>query len=943
MCDDMRIEVATHANDPTKAKGDLLEILANEILERQHYEVKNEVRRTASELDLACQHKVSKRRLVVECKAQRDPLSANALTLLLGNMHFHAYDEAWLISTGPLGKDAKGFQHDWELKPDSERSRLSIYTPDRIVELLIASQFITHQPTSAAVSLVIDESALGDWVLLITEYGLFWAVPVLESRVPSFALVFDAKSGNVIQDPTILRRIAETDSSLSSLSFESVHAVIQQNTNPTRARSLGVVEVQTGVDWKDYRPARPEHFIGRKDVQDRVLSLLKSVPMKETKTRVFAITGDSGMGKSSLVTKLRDRCQNVRHRGKFYLFAVDVRAAVQSGYVTSALLSALTEAAKEGFGELGGGELRITDHVDPLESPSLQSYFASLEKREQIVCVVFDQFEELYSKPDLFSVFEEAQRLFLATIARCTNLVLGFAWKTDTTVQQGHPAYFMWHRLADHRFEVSLLPFTHKEASSALTLFEKEIGNRIRPELRRQIIEISQGFPWLIKKLCVHIWENLHGGVSQEELADTLEVSGLFDRDLQALTFAENGCLKAIARGAPADWYEILEIYGEEVLRSLQQRRLVVRSGDRLNLYWDIFRDYVLTGTVPSLPFTFLPSSSSLRTLLKVAAQLSHAETVSIEEVIKRTGIVEGTTQNVIHDLIMFGVGKGTARALALDERVKSNDSRQVLMRLRDVLRRHALMLRLAKYDKTEVVSPEQLIEELKATNRAAQHGARTWRIYAERISRWLRATGLLATTPGGIRVIDLGDVQSLKVRNERYGRFLGEAPPHRVIEALLWLGQDSPKSMVEIKTAGHRNSVAVLHRFGIARRSEDDRKITTDPIAASEAADKVWHAAYRDPILIIVVDLLEKTPRANADAIADCLNAVLSVEWNPATKRRVANALRRWAVWLIEGRRTGNTPPVTEIPNFRRTRSMRDRSQRSLFSDDEVPDSLQE
>ncbi len=935
----MRIEVATHPTASTKSKGDLLELLAKEILERQHYEVQSEVRRTGSELDLACLHKVSRRRVLVECKAQRDPLSAGVLTHLAGNLVLHEYDEVWLVSTGSLGKDAKGIQHDWERKQDAERHRLSIYPPERIVELLIEARFIVPQPTSTAHSIVTDADAIGDWMLVVTEYGRFWALTVLESRVPSMALIFDANSGNLVTDSTLLRNIAETDTSLADLSFESKLVTVQHDEHPIRPRSLRVVEVQTGVDWKDYRPARPEHFVGRMDAQNRVLSLLKKIPTGETKTRVFAITGDSGMGKSSLVTKLRDRCHNVRHRGKLFLFAVDVRAAAQPGYVTSALLTALTEAAKAGFGELADGELRITDHADPLESPSLQNYFSSLEKSEQVVCVVFDQFEELYSKPELFSVFEEAQRLFLATIARCTNLVLGFAWKTDTTVQQGHPAYFMWHKLADHRLEVSLLPFTHMEASSALTLFDKEIGNRIRPELRRQIIEISQGFPWLIKKLCVHIWENLQAGVSQEELADTLEVSGLFNRDLQALTTAENGCLKAIAKGAPADWYEILEIYGEEVLRSLLQRRLVVRSGDRLNLYWDIFRDYVLTGSVPSLPFTFLPSSTSLQTLLKVAAQLNHFEPTSIEDVVQRTGIGEGTTQNVFHDLVMFGVAKGTPRTLALDERVASNESRQVLIRLRDVLRRHALMLRLARYEETEIVSQEQLVDELKATNRAAQHRARTWRIYAERISRWLRATGLLTQAPGGFRVHDRGDVQSLKDRKARNGKFLGEAPPQRVVEALLWLGCNSPKSVDEIKTAGYRNSVSVLSRFGIATRTEDGKKIVVETTAQSDGAEKaVWDAANRDPVLSVVVQLLETSPRVKPEVIADNLKEVVSMEWKAASKRRVGNALRRWAAWLIEGRENNRVPAVSDIRNFRRKQRSRRSSEPSLFPDDEPP-----
>ena len=56
-------------------------------------------------------------------------------------------------------------------------------------------------------------------------------------------------------------------------------------------------------------------------------------------------------------------------------------------------------------------------------------------------------------------------------------------------------------RLADHRFEVGLAPFSYAESSMALTSFEKALGEKIRPELRRKLIENSQGYPWLLKKL----------------------------------------------------------------------------------------------------------------------------------------------------------------------------------------------------------------------------------------------------------------------------------------------------------------------------------------------------------------------------------------------------------------------------------------------------------
>ena len=117
-----RIEVATPPGAPNKKeKGDLLENLAEGLLKTQNYKVTNQVRVTATELDLLCEHQVNRKIVYVECKAHRAPISANVLTNLLGELTLKDYQEGWLISTGPLGKDAKGFQHEWEKKPESEK------------------------------------------------------------------------------------------------------------------------------------------------------------------------------------------------------------------------------------------------------------------------------------------------------------------------------------------------------------------------------------------------------------------------------------------------------------------------------------------------------------------------------------------------------------------------------------------------------------------------------------------------------------------------------------------------------------------------------------------------------------------------------------------------------------------------------------------------------
>lgn len=920
----MRIEVATSESQSTKSKGDLLEQLAEKVLTQQQFNVSSQVRKTASELDLSCKHKVSGRTLYAECKAHRSTLSANVLTNLLGTLHFHKYDEAWLISTGPLGKDAKGFVEQWNERDPSEKQRLSVYTPDRIIEILCNVRLIVQPPTSEAERLAQSQEPLGEWTLLITEYGMFWAVTVLSSGVPSGALLFTASNGSPVTDAMLLRRVAGTDTSLSTLDLEAIAKLtLVDNTSAVKVdRIAKVVQVQSGDDWADYRPARPEHFVGRQESQQRLLNLLDAIRKKETRTRVFAITGDSGMGKSSLIAKLRDRCANVRHRSKLFIFAVDVRAATDPNYVHASLLAGLSAASQAGFGNLA--ELRISNHADPLASSSIAAFLQSLEDNDQAVCIVFDQFEELYSKPELFPVFEESQRLFLSAVTASSSLALGFAWKTDSTVQQGHPAYFMWHKLSDHRFEVALSPFTHSEASTALTLFEKEIGTSVRPELRRQIIESSQGFPWLIKKLCLHLWEQIQQGTSQEELAETLDVASLFDRDIQSLSTPESTCLRAVAKSAPADWYEIIDTYGEEVLRSLQQRRLVVRSGDRLNVYWDIFRDYLLTRSVPSLPYTYLPSSPSIRALLSIASHLEHGHGKAVPQLVQGGSIKESTAQNVVHDLVMFGIACATSDGFCLDERVDSGRGEDILLRMRDVLRRHALTRRLsAQFDHGETISQDDMIESLKTINRAAQHGARTWLIYADRMGRWLAATGLAVVVPGGWQLQDRGEVRIPGRRRKAFGTFIGDSPPHRTVEALSWLLELKEVSRASVKENGFRNAFSVLARFGLIETSQRRGMfIPSETALRFSAIDAVWRGARKDETLRAVTEYLNVHPSASGASVAAYIHEAFEGKWKDATKLRVGNALRRWAEWLMQS----DSDEVVPVPPKDETRKGRRR-----------------
>ena len=399
----------------------------------------------------------------------------------------------------------------------------------------------------------------------------------------------------------------------------------------------------------------------------------------------------------------------------------------------------------------------------------------------------------------------------------------------------------------------------------------------------------------------------------------TLDVKSLFDRDLTGLTPAETTCLREIALRAPADWIEILELFDTEILRALQDKRLIIRSGDKLNLYWDIFREYVLTGTVPSLPMTYLPSSPSVGSMLKVAQNLSFVNEMTIPQLSQLSTLGEKTVANVIRDLTRFGVATVNESKVKLSPNMESPDPRTVLGQLRRAFKFHSLNRELSKLDDGTQVSTDTLIDLLKKTNPAAQHREGTWATYAERMSLLLGAVGYLVLSNKGKTWMkkDLGEVPAqiparlptLQLEKREDLIFLGETSPAKAIEALNWLRGHDAQQWEDIQNAGYRNAIYVLRYFKIVELREGKyyASETENPLLV---ADSIWAATQKQPVLQELVAFLHNKPTAKGSAIGQYINLKYNRGWASATEMRIGNGLRQWALWMIRGQKLGLVPP---------------------------------
>lgn len=103
------IEISSNRDSSNKDKGDLLEKLAQIIFKKMQYSVVFELRKTGMEIDVEAKSIFGNKKVYIECKAWKENINAEVISKLLGNAFFLGhYDEAVLITTGLLGKEAKG-------------------------------------------------------------------------------------------------------------------------------------------------------------------------------------------------------------------------------------------------------------------------------------------------------------------------------------------------------------------------------------------------------------------------------------------------------------------------------------------------------------------------------------------------------------------------------------------------------------------------------------------------------------------------------------------------------------------------------------------------------------------------------------------------------------------------------------------------------------------
>lgn len=448
--------------------------------------------------------------------------------------------------------------------------------------------------------------------------------------------------------------------------------------------------------------------------------------------------------------------------------------------------------------------------------------------------------------------------------------------------------------------------FDKSEVSKVISSFEKEADTKLPVELRHQISYSCQGFPWLLKKLCIHLYENIESGAGTDSTVLELDVASLFQNDVDSLSPGELACLKLIAKKSPADWGEIIEASGISNVNSLVGKRMVVKSGDRLNVYWDIFRDYLLTGVTPVVPFNYVPSVD-ISTLQKVAKHLEKGKYQTSSALAEKSELQLRTIWNVGADLVLFGVAERRGTDFQLHRDISTSTEADVLSRVRSKLGKHSLKINLYNKYSGQVVDTEIIGQELRRCLPDAIYNDKTWRAYTNRFISFLQTCGFISPVSAGFVVKDTGTINPKPPR--RRGRaFLPTSTPAVVSETLRKIIETSALS--EINGKGVRDAINTLRRFDLIKTS--DGTVTWNEFAITKAGSEeasIWTAASNEASIKKCVDFLTRNPSATGTEIGEYISVEFGFDWQSASKVRYGNSLRQWSRWIIEGSASPEIP----------------------------------
>lgn len=868
----------------SNARGHLFEVFIARLFEALGCEAPSKsslnVKQNGYELDVAMRIALTAEPAIAECKAYSSPLPSLSLSAFYGKLNTERLDvpetRGWFVAIPGLTSDG----HTLARKLEKGDSKFRLLTATDIYSIVKERRWI--DPIEGS-----DALALSDHAMMVSEHGLAALAKQIDktTRLPVRVLV--SRTNYPLSQPE-LRLLAASDYAAGL----EVHDVNASKTSDVQAAPTEAVTLVTVVgsreDFEYQVPASPAYFVGR---QGLLAHVRRAAEERHDRGSAIVLNAQSGWGKSSLA--LRIAYEFERGGGSSIVF--DSRTATSVPFVASALRRALTDSEERGL-------IKLPENAS---FASLQSAVRTLQSCQWLqrghLLIFFDQFENVFRDQRLTQEFRD---LVLAIREVTAPVVLGFCWKTDLVgMTENYP-----YRLRDEIRSVSLVlnvePFGPKDVSTLLGRLAKAAGHDLSADLKQRIREYSQGLPWLLKKLASHILKELQSGTSEEALlADSLNIETLFQQDLANLEAREQEALRTIAREAPVLVSDIVERVNPSVIQSLVDQRLVVRVGERIDVYWDTFREFLITGKL-SVEDTYIlrQRAASTSKLLQLIVVQGGEATVQ-----DATAALQ-TTQHVIfnssRELRLLGILSPRSGTLTLSEQFRGRKfaEAEIKERVAKSLRRHAVfgkvqqLMALSAKNETSI---DALAAEMPALFPAVAATAKTWRMYAISFGTWLDYSGLLRLRGQMLSPpVTRGKVVLLaSVESHRRGKTFPHSRPDTALAYLQSVKASLPLEMTDSARQKVLTDLFVLGVLDLNGQLVADQAALIDRLTARPMdMQALKEALMRVPGGAEALAHLAADPSARPELVGAALRDAFGLLWASSTTRMAGDKFRAWA-----------------------------------------------
>ena len=887
---EVRIDVPKWTEEPEDARGTRFEALVRRFLRTQNYRVIERYRTSGSEIDLLCKNVLSDELLLAECKARKESVTSKDVSKLFSDLYSRDAALGYLFFISKLGKETLPRIDDLNNKSDKrivgiEPGRLILGLQNAGVIKSASTPTTQLQLTREMHYLVLRDTEI--WVRIVTDKFTGERIGLL---------AFSSATGASIEKADC-PDLSDTDWQYKSLPWFNV---VGSPKVPEKKLGLQTIARVAEADrWRDFLPANPADFVGRENTLNGLSDYLYDIANDATRIRILGVKGHSGWGKSSLCLKISERARAHTSSPSFIL-PVDCRAASDLNFPDLAFSRLLAECSSSSFIP----PLFRFQHEaleNPFETDSYRALFAELRSSKRSVGIIFDQFEEIIHREDKHDLFQRLQEVALLVDDMKQPLFVGFSWKTDGSVSSDNPGYQLWHTFGDRRKDFVIAGFSRDDADDFISRAAKVEGKRITPGSKETLIRQSSGYPWLLKKLTVRAFRNetIDQQFASADFSED-DIKALLDEDLENLSEKERSALRYVAEKSPVESYIVADQYGAETLKALIDRRIVVRSGNRLSVYWDIFREYIISGRIPLIPTTYIPTISSPKLIRSIRHMLGK-ERQSYDDFAMRLAVSLPTADNFIRDLSQLGITVPHRAESYFQVRVESEA--QALKNVFRFLERHAIFnLFLEKAISKDLLTFESIEDEIKELYSFINPNDETLRSYFKRILSLAVFLGKARRKGRGyVPITDLSHAMRIDYdlgKPKEAEVFRAHAPVKKVLElgrALL----RGPVAFSVLREMKLRNAVYAINTLGLSSFHGSDVKLDYGINTLDQLEELIANQLEGQDTIQIAREIVDHSPNIRGRLLGEAISDKLALEWSASSCSRYGSAIKSWVRWL--------------------------------------------